>query len=108
MLYEVITDSFIQYHNKPGTKENSFTSMDQDNRGDFWLTTIGNGIYHFDQNTGIFTHFKDLLSDSESVSIKKLLIDSDNTFWIGSATDGLSTFNPDDRSFYHYPSYNFV
>lgn len=96
-------DHFVRYFMSSASLKNNFTGMDQDRNGQYWVTTASNGIYQFNPQTGSFTHFPDLKSDTTQLFAKTLLIDPENRFWIGNWGLGLSQFDPDLKQFKYWP-----
>ena len=72
----------------------------EDHEGNMWFGTDGSGLNKLNIKTNKFTAYsvKDGLPDK---SIKAILEDNDYNLWI-STTNGMSKFNPKNKTFYNY------
>ncbi len=76
-------------------------SIQEDDRGDLWFATYGQGIVKYKDNTMTYISKKaGLNSDWIWVNSK----DEQGNFWLGTADNGISIFNPnqDQLSFIHF------
>lgn len=87
--------SFSRNHNT------TITSIVEDDEGNIWLSTWGNGILVIDKNFKKVAHFYKNYSQSSSLTtnrITKLVRDADNSIWIATFGGGLSRcFKENDR-----------
>jgi len=74
--------------------------ISEDHKGNMWFGTDGEGLNRLNIKTKEFSVFsvKDGLPDN---SIKAILEDNDYNLWVSTA-NGISKFNPKDRSFHNY------
>ncbi len=83
---------------------NLVESIFADDDGSIWVGSLGNGLDHFDQFTGAFTHFQHDPDDTASLSndtVTSILRDRDGILWIGTH-QGLDQYNPETKTFIHY------
>ena len=110
MKYNRSSDTFTSYMpdiNNPETSlsQDRVLAIYEDNRGNFWVGTSGEGLNLLNRNTGEFTHFKTLSKNSLSISSNRILSiyqDSKDRLWIGTGGGGLNLFNYNDSSFVSY------
>lgn len=79
----------------------SVTSIAEDNNGNLWLSTWGNGIIRFNPKNETAKHLYHSTKDKNSLSsnrVTKILIDSDGTIWIGTFGGGLNKLIVDKSS----------
>jgi len=87
-------------NNKNSLSSSNVYCILEDHEGNMWFGTDGGGLNKLNINTNEFAVFtvKDGLPD---MSIKAILEDNDNNLWV-STTNGLSKFNPKNKSFHNY------
>jgi signal transduction histidine kinase len=85
---------------KQGLQERSATSVEQDDMGYIWISTIEGGFYRYDGEQLI--SFKDRLSSRDNNKYNCIYKTSSGLFWI--CGDGITVFSPFDMSSYTYYS----
>lgn len=68
------------------------SSIVEDNRGNLWVGTLGDGIFRLDIRAGVWTRY----AVSPSVQSDKVLticLDENDRLWIGTSGDGLFSFD---------------
>ncbi|MEP1034701.1 two-component regulator propeller domain-containing protein [Ekhidna sp.] len=74
-----------------------------DSNGNIWLGTDENGLWFKEKNEDSFQEIKNLHPSYRAGDrIKSVTEAKDGKIWIGSATEGISIFDPDQRFFHHY------
>lgn len=80
--------------------EEEIYSLQNDSKGNIWVGTFTNGLYHFNPQTNEYRHFK--ISDGlPGNTIYGILEISSNEVWI-STNNGLAKFNPEQEKFTNY------
>ena len=72
--------------------------------GYIWIGTQGSGLKRLNPETGTFTHFRNIQTDTTSLPgdhINVILEDHEGNIWVGTG-DGLSRFNEKTGSFTNY------
>ncbi len=72
----------------------------EDSNGDYWLSTLGEGVYKYDANTEKVTHLKRRENKDHIVNnfVRTVSEDKSGNIWIG--TDGgISIYNPASNTF---------
>ena len=72
---------------------NSITSIAEDNNGNIWIGTWGNGLYRLDKKSKRIEHFFNQSNDEKSLSynrITKILVDKKSAIWVGTFGGGLN------------------
>jgi signal transduction histidine kinase/ligand-binding sensor domain-containing protein/AraC-like DNA-binding protein/AmiR/NasT family two-component response regulator len=95
-------DGFFRTYTSNSKKNNRLsgdivTSFAEDQKGNIWIGTDGDGLNYFDVANQRFEHFFSDPSDPNSLSsnvIISLYIDSDQKLWIGTYQGGLNCFDP--------------
>jgi len=107
-LYSFDGKNVTSYQNNPlnpnSIMSNFLESVYSDQDGTLWIGSLGNGLDHFDPESGIFTHFTYDPNDSESLSsdtVTVILRDRQGTLWIGTH-GGLDQYDPKTNKFNHY------
>lgn len=100
-------DRFVTYYHEPDNPKslshNSVFTMHEDKDGNYWLGTFGGGLNKMtlDENgTPSFEHFteKDGLANN---AVYGILEDENGNLWM-STDNGISCFNPKDKSFKNF------
>jgi ligand-binding sensor domain-containing protein len=81
------------------------TAIAEDNKGELWVGTYGNGIFLMNETTGKTTNIVHNPDNSHSISnnyISSLLLDNQGNIWAGTAWKGVCKFNPEAYRFTHY------
>lgn len=76
-----------------------------DSNGDFWISTEGIGLIHWERKKQKFTQFKTLSKDQNAVDIhyiRSMLIDKRNRIWIGTDGNGLVVYDKKTNEISHY------
>lgn len=100
---------FDKYNHKTwtirhGLPNNTITAIIQDSRDYMWFGT-GNGLARFDGfRFKIFN--KENTPGLKSNSITSLMAANDRKLWIGTHGSGVSVYNYENESFYHYSTHN--
>lgn len=80
---------------------NFIRSIAEDDKGNMWLATDGNGVYQYHPGTGAFKMYQHFLGDSATLAHNKvycIVEDSNKKIWCGTH-NGLSLFNAESESF---------
>ncbi|NQZ09498.1 MAG: hypothetical protein HRT35_20295 [Algicola sp.] len=86
---------------KSSSPSSEIFTMARDHNGDVWIGTVGNGLFVYLTKQQQFRHYLHERENPTSINsntIKKVLIDSSNTLWIGT-TNGLARYNPKTDDF---------
>ncbi|MFD1139627.1 two-component regulator propeller domain-containing protein [Larkinella insperata] len=101
--------SFTIYRNDPARpaslSDNYVRTLYEDRKGRLWIGTDNGGLCMLDKATGrfiIYRHDKNRPQSLGSNSIMAITEDQQGTLWLGT-DNGLDRFNPDSRTFVHYP-----
>ncbi len=73
----------------------------EDDQGNLWIGTIGGGLNRFNKESGQFFHYRQDLSDQQSLSsdnVRAVYIDKKNRIWVGTE-QGLNLLNKDNKTF---------
>lgn len=83
------------YHRVTNNREekNYVYTITQDNRGNIWMGTFGNGVFEFDKNFNLKNHFTTSNSPLPDNIIKCIAWDKKGQVWMGTQ-QGLARFNP--------------
>lgn len=81
-------DQFTNFNksNTSGLKSNRVLSFSEDSVGRIWIGTFERGLHYYSPTEQEFFHFNVKASDGSSLNrafIRKVLVDSDNSLWIG-------------------------
>jgi len=98
------------FRNDPDDKQslssNDITSITQSPDGAIWIGTMGGGLNKYNRETGIFTHYKHIPTDTDSLSsdyVRTLLYDADGGYlWIGTLGGGLNRLDLISGKFKQY------
>jgi signal transduction histidine kinase/DNA-binding response OmpR family regulator/ligand-binding sensor domain-containing protein len=105
MKFDMVSGRFIPFSETPNL---AFTVM-RDHLGKVWTTNESNGIIVLDPITGKKDHFFHEPSNSQSLSndhVRYTYEDAAGRIWIG-AGNIIDLWDPDTRSFTHYPNPEF-
>lgn len=88
-----------------GTKRREIRSIEVDDTGNLWIGTRGAGLFYFDKQKEIFTHFQNNPSDPHSISnnvVGCIYIEKgSDVIWLGTAS-GFNKFITGEKKFYSY------
>jgi signal transduction histidine kinase/ligand-binding sensor domain-containing protein/DNA-binding response OmpR family regulator len=80
------------------------TRMDQDRRGDWWMSAWENGLYHYQSTTGRFTHYRHDSLRTNSLgpaNVVSTYEDRQGTFWV-MTEGGLERLEDRSGAFTHF------
>ncbi|MFB6456588.1 two-component regulator propeller domain-containing protein [Chitinophaga sp. Hz27] len=83
-----------QYNDPHSLEYNDLNCFAEDKKGNVWIGTNGGGLVYFDRQTGQFKQWKHS-ADPASIStdvILSMLVDDDNSLWIGYYFGGMDHF----------------
>jgi len=84
---------------------NSVYAMTEDDKGNFWVATMGGGLNYFDRRSGQFRHVvdqtqgEDKLADAEIWTLSSI---SSEGIWLGTKSSGLYKYHIEQNRFIHY------
>lgn len=86
--------------NKNSISNNRINSVFKDSKGKIWIGTFSGGLNYYDEAAKSFVHFleKDGLPTN---TIQAVAEDSEGNLWL-TTTNGISIFNPSDKSFKNF------
>src|SRR5690349_10210053 len=101
--YDPRTESFTHFlhsdTNLNSLSDNHINVLYLDKDNNLWLGTM-NGLDLFNRTDNTFKHYKSTSNEENAVkNITAIYQDSHGRFWIGTASGGLSRFNPQDNKF---------
>ncbi len=82
----------------------SWSNLIEDNDGNLWIGTTGNGLNRYNRPTGTFTRFRNKAGDQGSLSHNKvhaILQDKSENIWVGTEL-GLNQLNDSTNNFNHF------
>ncbi|HLY68388.1 MAG TPA: two-component regulator propeller domain-containing protein, partial [Puia sp.] len=91
-------------HRANSLSKETVTATVEDNKGRFWVSTIGGGLNLMDRKKGTFFHFVKDSANTNRIStnnVFELTAVADGTLWIGTPS-GLDHFDYDNNKFTHY------
>jgi ligand-binding sensor domain-containing protein len=86
-----------------GVSDNYVYDLELDNMGVLWFAT-DKGITRYSQGDCDVISMKDGLVDN---IVRVIKIDIDGTLWIGTEENGITVYNPDDKSFVNFGGWEF-
>lgn len=101
-LYDRVTDRFTPYKvmdDEGETESLQFYNLLEDRNGYIWACISGNGVVRIDPDKNEFLSFNTLNSGICSDHINVLYEDRHGNLWFGSGREGLSIYNPENRTF---------
>lgn len=105
--YNPITDDFDRISELSNV---DVTSIQEDQRGFLWVTTLGSGIYRLNRKTNQWEHFKYEKNKKNSIAVNKvttLSLDQHNNLWFGTDGSGICRFDYDKNEFINYTTGEF-
>ncbi|MDR7211753.1 two-component regulator propeller domain-containing protein [Flavobacterium piscis] len=92
--------NFINYSTKntPNLISDNIMSIAQDSRGVIWIGTFAKGLHYYTPSDGQFHHCNSepfYTNGLINLDIRKIIVDSDDSVWVGSTT-GLYRVNTND------------
>jgi signal transduction histidine kinase/CheY-like chemotaxis protein/ligand-binding sensor domain-containing protein len=87
---------------------NAVYSIDEDARGNLWVGTLGGGLNIIDRATGRIKHEQSNPNDPKTLPNNYLSLvarDNKDRMWVGTFGSGISCYDPRQRSFKTYNSY---
>jgi signal transduction histidine kinase/DNA-binding response OmpR family regulator/streptogramin lyase len=82
-----------------------FQSMLKDEKGRFWFSTFGSGLFRWNPETDELDHFQHNLLDPHSISSDELTAlheDRSGRIWVGTDARGLNLFRSDELGFQRF------
>lgn len=97
---KVFTHFKHDQQNKNSISSNRINSVFKDSKGKIWIGTFSGGLNYYDEAAKSFVHFleKDGLPSN---TIQAVAEDSEGNLWL-TTTNGISIFNPGDKSFKNF------
>ena len=90
---------FVHLSNQKGLSQNSISSIGQDQHGFIWIGTY-DGLNRYDgYNIKLFRNDPNLPFSVADNYIKTLLIDDEGKIWVGTNSEGISIYYPDENNF---------
>jgi ligand-binding sensor domain-containing protein/signal transduction histidine kinase len=84
---------------------NQVTAVFEDQQGNLWVGTEGEGLDRFNRAQETFTHFRHIPAESGSLSegrVNVIYEDSLGELWMGTSNGGLNRFEESTGAFIHY------
>ncbi|MEW6991234.1 response regulator [Colwelliaceae bacterium 6441] len=97
--------SFVHDTATNSISNNNIVAIVQEDEHNYWLGSVGGGLNHFNDKTGIFTHFKSDPEDKTSLShnnVLPIIKGQNNNLWLGTWGGGLNSFNLTSHQFTHF------
>lgn len=101
-LYDKITDRFTQYKILSQDRTKEFTQLFYlmvDHQGYIWISVSGNGVIRMDADKKEYLYFNTVNSGICSDHINVIYEDRFGNIWLGSGRDGISIYNPNNKTF---------
>lgn len=102
-IYDKEKYGFVHYKfnsfEKNSLSHTNVSGFEENKDGDFWITTDGGGLNHFNRKTGVFTHYVDLFTNNKLLSIAQ---DKKENLWLGMWAGGLNYFDPKTKKVRKY------
>ncbi len=86
------------------------TSIQEDQRGFLWVTTLGSGIFRLNRKTNKWENFKFEKDKKNSIAVNKvttLSLDQHNNLWFGTDGGGICRFDYDKNEFINHTTSEF-
>lgn len=99
-ITETLTDNNL-------SRLRSISSICEDNFGNIWFATTGNGLFYTNINKNVFENYlrnASTVKGLESTTITCFYEDNADNVWLGTDGSGLLKFNPHTKSFTLYSS----
>ncbi len=96
---------FADENNPYSLAANNAGNIAVDHNSQIWIGMWGSGLNVYNQDTGLFTHFRNNPDDPASISsnyVQVIYVDSKGRSWIGTRDGGLNLYNPNTRDFQHW------
>ena len=107
-LYDKVTDRFSRYKILSQDKTKEFTQLFYlmvDHQGYVWISVSGNGVICIDADKEEYTYFNTVNSGICSDHINVIYEDRFGNIWLGSGRDGISIYNPNNKTFRTFRNY---
>jgi signal transduction histidine kinase/ligand-binding sensor domain-containing protein/DNA-binding response OmpR family regulator len=108
-IYDPAKGTFEYLMAQPGNinsiSQNCVKALMDDKKGNLWIGTFWGGIDVLNLKTGKIIHYQHSPDDPKSLSDNRvwaLHLDDTGGIWVGTS-GGIDRFNPDTRSFSHFP-----
>lgn len=89
--YNAASDDFERIEPLKGC---DITCIAEDNKGNMWVGTFGNGLYRLNVRTGVWREF--VVGQSVSANkVSAICVDENERLWVGTTGDGLFSFDYD-------------
>ncbi|NOG47483.1 MAG: hypothetical protein HND50_19750 [Calditrichaeota bacterium] len=106
-LWERKTGLFKHFTNAglPGISIGTILSIIEDEDNDIWVGSNGAGLFFYDKTKDTFEQMPfniiDPTTEMNDLSVFSLFIDSQGTFYVGTAAGGINIFHKKNRTFEH-------
>lgn len=98
--------SILQNHaNRSSLSNNVVSSIVEDGQHNLWMGTEGGGLNFYNRRTGLFSVYKNNISDAASLGsnlVKMVLIDKEQNIWCGTHGGGLNVLDRKQNKFKRY------
>lgn len=105
--YDSISQSFIKVEQVPG--DHFIYHIMEDRDGTVWVSTIGDGLYFYNEKTGRRGNFRYDPQHRESLGsdmVNSSFEDSNGNLWVATEGGGLCKLNKENKTFTRYTSKN--
>lgn len=104
--FDFDSETFVDYPLHPDDRRLyahlNVYNMAEDDQGNLWLATHGNGVVKLDHATGRFSRYDSEIPGLQDNSVQDLAIDRHGGIWAATMNDGLYWFDPETGATRHY------
>ncbi len=106
VTYAYQTPFYVYQCNKSSSSINNnvVSGITEDESHNLWLGTEGGGLNYFNRRTGLFTVYKNIPGQYNSLGsnlVKVIYRDARSRIWVGTHGGGLNLFHPENGTFSH-------